>query len=334
MQWGTIAIPESLTERLLINQQPVSIAQIRSGLLGLCVGDALGVPVEFSGRSTRLDDPVTGLRGWGTWNQPPGTWSDDSSLTLCLVDGLVAMGGPAQFSLQPIADRFCAWYGDNLWTARGEVFDVGGATARAINRLRSGCDPRQAGGTDERSNGNGALMRILPMAWLRSWFTGAALLDRVHGVACITHGHARSQIACGLYVWIALGLLEGRSPQEAYRWAIQSLSPIYANHPEAHHFDRLWAGDLAQQPIDTIRGSGYVVNALEAALWCLLTTDSYTAAVLQAVNLGEDTDTTAAIAGGLAGLCYGLAAIPADWLAGLARQADIVDLGDRLAAVL
>jgi ADP-ribosylglycohydrolase len=317
-----------------MNQQPVSIAQVRSGLLGLCVGDALGVPVEFTSRSARSRDPVTGLRGWGTWNQPPGTWSDDSSLTLCLVDALVAMGGPQQFSLQPIADRFCGWYSDALWTARGEMFDVGGATARAIDRLRSGCDPQQAGGTDERSNGNGALMRILPMAWLRSWFTGAELLDRVHGVARLTHGHARSQMACGLYVWIALGLLDGRSPQEAYQWAIQSLAPVYRDHPEAHHFDRIWAGDLAQLPSDAIQGSGYVVHALEAALWSVLTTDSYAAAVLQAVNLGEDTDTTAAIAGGLAGLCYGLAAIPADWRDGLARQADIVDLGDQLAALL
>jgi ADP-ribosylglycohydrolase len=330
MQWGTIAI----TEPLLTNPQPVSIAQVRSGLLGLCVGDALGVPVEFTSRLERSRDPVTGPRGWGTWNQPSGTWSDDSSLTLCLVDALVAMGGPEQFSLQPIADRFCGWYTDALWTARGEMFDVGGATARAIDRLRSGCDPQQAGGTDERSNGNGALMRILPMAWLRSWFTGSDLLDRVHGVARLTHGHARSQMACGLYVWIALGLLDGRSPQAAYQWAIQSLAPIYRDHPEAHHFDRIWAGDLAQLPSDAIQGSGYVVHALEAALWSVLTTDSYAAAVLQAVNLGEDTDTTAAIAGGLAGLCYGLAAIPADWRDGLARQADIVDLGDRLAALL
>ncbi|HEY9688424.1 MAG TPA: ADP-ribosylglycohydrolase family protein [Coleofasciculaceae cyanobacterium] len=329
-RWGTIEIGLPLP----IDRRPVTRAQIQAGLLGLCVGDALGVPVEFTSRRERSLDPVVGPRGWGTWNQPPGTWSDDSSLTLCLAAAIAEAGRADRFALGPIAHNFCAWYTDGLWTAHGDRFDVGNATAQAIQQLRSGCEPQLAGGTSDRSNGNGSLMRILPMAFLRSWFTGEALLDWVHGVSRLTHGHARSQMACGLYVWIALGLLEGRSPQEAYQWAIQALEPVYRPHPEAAHFDRLWRGDLDRVAIDDIRGSGYVVDALEAALWCVLTTDHYGAAVLRAVNLGEDTDTTAAIAGGLAGLAYGVSAIPADWLAGLARVADIQVLGDRLGAVL
>jgi len=329
-RWGTIAIGQSLS----IERRPVTGAQIQAGLVGLCVGDALGVPVEFTSRRERSLDPVVGLRGWGTWNQPPGTWSDDSSLTLCLVAAIAEAGGADRFALGPIAHNFCAWYTEGLWTARGTMFDVGNATAQSIQQLRSGCEPQLAGGTSERSNGNGSLMRILPMAFLRSWFAGEVLLDWVHGVSRITHGHARSQMACGLYVWIALGLLDGRSPREAYQWAIQTLEPVYRPHPEAAQFDRLWRGDLDRCPINDIRGSGYVVDALEAALWCLLTTDGYAAAVLRAVNLGEDTDTTAAIAGGLAGLAYGVSAIPADWRAELARESEIMALGDRLGALL
>lgn len=328
--WGTIEVGQSLA----IDRRPVTREQIQAGLLGLCVGDALGVPVEFTSRRERSLDPVVGLRGWGTWNQPPGTWSDDSSLTLCLAAAIAEMGGADRFALGLIARNFCAWYYEGLWTAHGSLFDVGNATAQAIQQLRSGCEPQLAGGTSERSNGNGSLMRILPMAFLRSWFPGEVLLDRVHGVSCLTHGHARSQMACGLYVWIALGLLDGRSPREAYEWAIQTLEPVYRSHPEVAQFDRLWRGDLERCSIHEVRGSGYVVDALEAALWCVLTTDSYAAAVLRAVNLGEDTDTTAAIAGGLAGLAYGISAIPTDWRAGVAREPEILALGDRLAAVL
>ena len=137
-------------EETLMNQNVV-----RSGLLGVAVGDALGVPVEFTGRPELRDNPVHGMRGMGTHLQPPGTWSDDSSLTFCLAESLT--GG---YDLEDIAGRLCRWLDESYWTARGEVFDVGRTTARAIHALGRGAPPTEAGGRGEWSNGNGSLMRI------------------------------------------------------------------------------------------------------------------------------------------------------------------------------
>ncbi|NEQ26498.1 MAG: ADP-ribosylglycohydrolase family protein, partial [Microcoleus sp. SIO2G3] len=163
---------------------------VLDGLMGLCVADALGVPVEFTSRSQRQIQPVTTMQGYGTWNQPPGTWSDDSSLTFCLAESLCQ-----GFDLVDIGDRFCRWYRESYWTARNETFDVGNATRMAIERLQQSIPPLEAGGTSERSNGNGSLMRILPMAFFHSKLPFPDLIDRVHQVSRITHAHPRSQMA-------------------------------------------------------------------------------------------------------------------------------------------
>lgn len=299
-----------------------------AGLLGLSVADAIGVPVEFSSRAERSAAPVTSMQGYGTWNQPPGTWSDDSSLTFCLADVLCH-----GFSLAAIAEAFCRWYTQAAWTPHGEVFDVGNATQAAITRLLAGVPPLEAGGTSDRSNGNGSLMRILPMAFFHKQWGFAAVLDRTQQVSCLTHAHPRSQIACGIYISIAIELLNGATLEAAYQTGRQQVEARYRQEPfaaEWHQYQRIWDGSVVTAPIDSIRSGGYVVDTIEAALWCLFNTDSYRSAVLQAVNLGDDTDTTAAVTGGLAGLHYGLDQLPADWVAQLARKDDIVDLAARL----
>nr|WP_199304414.1 ADP-ribosylglycohydrolase family protein [Microcoleus sp. FACHB-1515] len=307
------------------------IMSILAGLMGLCVGDALGVPVEFTSRSQRQIQPVTTMQGYGTWNQPPGTWSDDSSLTFCLAESLCQ-----GFNLADIGDRFCRWYQQSYWTARNETFDVGDTTAQAINRMLQGVPPLEAGGTSERSNGNGSLMRILPMAFLHSKLNFPDLIDRVHQVSCITHAHPRSQMACGIYVSIAIALLQGDDPHTAYQKGCNRISPLYKLpffQPELKHFDRLFQDEIHQQSIDSIGSSGYVIDTIEAALWCLLNGKTYAETVLTAVNLGDDTDTTAAVTGGLAGIYYGFEAIPKDWIEAIARRDDIIDLATRFAAV-
>lgn len=326
------------------------VAQVQSALMGLCVGDALGVPVEFSSRAARQQDPVRDLRGYGTWNQPPGTWSDDSSLTFCLadclVDALTAGSGavppeapgdfPADadgFSLAAIARSFCRWLDEGWWAARGTAFDVGGATARAIGKLQVGESPETSGGRSERSNGNGALMRILPIAFCFAVWPEPVWRERVDRVAAITHAHPRSRLACGLYARLAADLVAGASPVEAYG-RLPAIAASYGSDrafaEELPHFSRILDGSLPDLPESTIGSSGYVLDALEAALWCWLGSASYPETVLKAVNLGDDTDTTAAIAGGLAGLTYGLAGIPEDWQAAIARREDVLDLGARL----
>jgi ADP-ribosyl-[dinitrogen reductase] hydrolase len=303
-------------------------SKILAGLMGLCVGDALGVPVEFATREELAQQPVIDLHSQNCWHELPGTWSDDSSLTFCLADSLCH-----GFSLPAIADAFCGWYYDRQWTARGKVFDIGITTQMAIEKLRQGVPPLQAGDTVERSNGNGSLMRILPLAYYYQSWDFQLLIDRVHQVSGITHAHPRSQMACGVYISIAIALLKGHDPQVAYRQGLDRVESIYHSYPYSHqrsHFDRIFSREIDTLPIEDINSEGYVIDTLEASLWCLLNTSSYPAAVLQAVNLGEDTDTTAAVTGGLAGIYYGIESIPIEWMNEIARQDDIIALANRL----
>ncbi|MEP6949258.1 MAG: ADP-ribosylglycohydrolase family protein [Ginsengibacter sp.] len=172
-------------------------------LLGVAVGDALGVPVEFKSRESIRENPVTSMIGFGTNNLPPGTFSDDSSLTFCLADALTN-----DFDLKDIAQNFIKWRDNAFWAARGEVFDIGIATSQAIDRLKNGTHPGFAGGSDKFSNGNRSLMRILPLLFY--------LLDKpvneryeiTKQVSSITHAHIRSVISCFYYLEFAKQLLE------------------------------------------------------------------------------------------------------------------------------
>ncbi|MEQ9551952.1 MAG: ADP-ribosylglycohydrolase family protein [Coleofasciculus sp. G3-WIS-01] len=311
----------------------ISHAQILAGLLGVCVGDALGVPVEFTTREERLREPVTSMQGYGTYNQPPGTWSDDSSLTFCLAESLCQ-----GFSLDAIAQSFCRWHDQNYWTPHGTVFDIGMTTATALRHLRwDQVSPLESGCTDEMSNGNGSLMRILPMAFYYQSLEFPELIKRVHQVSSITHAHLRSQMACGIYISIAIRLLERDDPEPAYFKGIQRIQEIYNQPPytsELDKFARILDGEIAQFPMEAIQSGSYVVHTLEAALWCFLTSTSYAQSVLKAVNLGSDTDTTAAVTGGLAGLYYGVEQIPQEWRDQIARKDDIVDLAQGLASAI
>jgi ADP-ribosyl-[dinitrogen reductase] hydrolase len=319
-------------------------------LWGAIVGDALGVPVEFSSRAERKRDPVTDMRGFGTHHQPPGTWSDDSSLILCTVDSLINH----EFDTHDMGQRFVRWYREGLWTPWGKVFDIGGTTRCAIGRLEKGVDPELAGDDDENSNGNGSLMRILPIA-LRfassdrghSSRPGASggvspqslpsdqLLDRAHRVSSLTHRHPRSQIACGFYCLMAAALLKGATPVDAYRTAVDIGLKMYAAPPflrEMAPFRKFVSGKIHELLESDIQSSGYVVDTLEASVWCLLTSSSYEEAVLKAVNLGEDTDTTGCVAGGLAGIGYGVSAIPQAWLSQIACAQDLQAVLDKFMA--
>jgi ADP-ribosylglycohydrolase len=269
------------------------------------------------------------LGGPGTTHgQPAGTWSDDSSLAFCLAEALTH-----DFDLNEIGQNFVEWYQERLWTPWGEVFDIGGATQEAIVRLAKGVQPELAGGTGENSNGNGSLMRILPLLFY--------LLDKpiderfriTQQVSSITHGHIRSVIACFYYLEFARQILCRKSKIDIYK-SLQSVIPDFLasqtiDPQEIALFDRLLKGNISALPEDEIKSSGYVLDTLEASIWCLLTTQSYEAAVLRAVNLGDDTDTTAAVTGGLAGLYYGFDNIPEAWLQQVARRNDIDDLAKR-----
>lgn len=303
--------------------------QIKSLLFGVVVGDALGVPVEFKSRQVISRNPVTDMIGYGTYNLPPGTFSDDSSLTFCLAEALTTT-----FDLNTIGQNFVKWYYNNYWTPRGNVFDIGIATRQAIDRLAAGEQPDLAGGLDVSSNGNGSLMRISPLLF---YLLDKPIEDRfkiTKQVSSVTHGHIRSVIACFYYLEFARQIFEQKDKFEIYK-NLQTEVPDYLktlsiDQTEIALFGRLLKQDIHELTEENIFSSGYVLHTLEASIWCLMTTNNYKDAVLKAVNLGDDTDTTSAVTGGLAGLLYGLDNIPPNWLKQLAKYDDIENLAERL----
>ena len=304
--------------------------KIKSALFGVAIGDALGVPVEFESREAISENPVLDMIGFGTYNLPPGTFSDDSSLTFCLAEALTE-----DFDLGIIARNFIKWYYENYWTARGDVFDIGIATRQAIDKLARGVQAEHAGGIDVSSNGNGSLMRILPLVFYIIDKPIAERFEITKQISSITHGHIRSVISCFYYLEFARHIIRGTDKFEIYK-KLQSEVPdflysISTEPVEINLFDRLLENNIYELESNDISSSGYVLHTLEATIWCLLTTDNYHEAVLKAVNLGDDTDTTAAVTGGLAGLLYGFETIPKTWLNLLARKDDIQDLAERFA---
>lgn len=255
---------------------------LRDAIYGLAVGDALGVPYEFRLRGSFA---CTGMVGHGTHDQPAGTWSDDTSMTLATCDSIRACGC---VDVGDMLSRFRAWIDGGAYAIDGVVFDYGNTTARAL-AAGTGC-------AGERDNGNGSLMRIAPLA-----FTGATD-DEVRAVSAVTHAHPVSTEVCVDMVHVMRALAAGASPAEAI--------------PD---FDVL----LAASEKDLGSG-GFVWDTYCAALWCLAVSESYEECVLRAVNLGDDTDTTAAVAGVLAGIVYGADAIPAAWMEAL-RGRDIIE---------
>lgn len=310
---------------------------VLAGIMGLCVADALGVPVEFMDRETLKRNPVTGMRSYGTYHQPAGTWSDDTSMTLCLVESLTK-----GLDYHDIMTNFLRWLDEAAYTPHGEVFDVGNTTREALRRFSQGIPPLECGGTTERDNGNGSLMRILPIVFYLRSVCGTDFcetdeaLEIIHNVSALTHAHKRSQIACGIYVSVASMLIDATDLGISVETGIHKAIEYYRNHPgfsdELHHYERLTRKDFDKLDETEIRSSGYVVDTLEAAIWCLLKTRSFKDCVLTAVNLGEDTDTVAAVAGGLAGLYYGYESIPNDWLSVIAKRDYVESLCNQLHA--
>lgn len=303
--------------------------RIRALLLGVAVGDALGVPVEFRPRGSFH---VDGMRGHGTHDQPAGTWSDDTSLTLALAD---AVEGDA-VSLPRLARNFIAWHDTGAFTPHGVVFDIGNATARAIGRLKRGVPPEQAGGTKERDNGNGSLMRVAPLVFLMDGKVPEERFRLIKAVSSVTHAHAWSVTACFIFLELLRKLLAGTPKEEAYAELRAELAtpPPFLDAGALPKFRRVLEEDIRALPEAEVRSSGFVVDTLEAALWSCLTTNTYGDAVLKAVNLGEDTDTTGAVTGALAAAAYGRESIPEWWVAQLQGRRQIDCMAERMASVL
>ena len=292
--------------------------RLRGGIYGHLVGDAVGVPYEG-------DEPnaigAVEMRGGGRHRQPPGTWSDDGALMLALADSLARVG----FHPADQGRRALAWVDAKAYTPDADgAFDIGGATSRALVRLRAGTDAIDAGGTEERDCGNGSLMRILPLGVWDEAADNATLIERAHLASRVTHAHPRCQVSCALYVLVARSLLTGET--DAAATLESSVARLQAGTYDGRPEMARALGELVSHPsASTVRyGRAYVFDAFWSAWEAFALTDSYPACIERAVGYGHDTDTTAAIAGGLAGLRYGIDGIPTEWLEAL-RGRDIVE---------
>lgn len=293
--------------------------RLAGGLFGLLVGDALGVPYEFHTPEEIPALPAIEFEpppGYDVahWKVPPGTWSDDGAQALALLASLQACG---RLDLGDFAARLLAWWDRGDMAVDGKVFDIGNQTARGLGRLRNGADPRESGPSEEQANGNGSLMRVLPLALWHSG-TDTELARDAAAQSLPTHGHARSQACCALYCLWARRTLEGQA--NAWREAVAALRSIYpVEDPLRIAIEQHVRPDDPPSGL----GSGYVVDCLNSSR-LVMDAGSYEDVVKAAIALGNDTDTTACVAGGIAGIRDGIEAIPARWREGL-RGRSILD---------
>lgn len=291
----------------------------RGCLLGLACGDAVGTTVEFSPRGSFL--PVTDMVGGGPFDLPMGAWTDDTSMALCLGTSLVECQG---FDAQDQMNRYCLWRDQGYLSSTGTCFDIGLTVSGALARFQRTGEPF-SGSTDPRTAGNGSIMRLAPIPI----YYHPSLADTLAYAADssrTTHGTAEAVDGCRLLAWLLHHALAGLS-----KAALRTQMAHYGFAPAlTPKIQELTTGMFLDKTETDIRGSGYVVESLEAAIWCFWHTDTFEAAVLHAVNLGDDADTTGAVVGQIAGAYYGLDAIPTTWLDRLLWRAEIERLADAL----
>lgn len=292
--------------------------RICGSLLGLALGDCVGAAVEFMPRGSFA--PVTGLTGGGTWGLQAGQYTDDTSMALCLAESLLECDG---FVPLDQMKRYVRWWRVGHWSSTGYCFDIGNTTSAALARFERTGDP-MAGSTDSNRAGNGSLMRLAPVVLFYAAQPETAV--RMAGESSrTTHGAPAAVQGCRLFAALLLRALAGLPKA-------QVLAPVEDPALTEPGVRAIAEGRYLTKPAEAVRGSGYVVESLEAALWCFSHTESYREAVLAAANLGDDADTTAAITGQIAGAYYGLPGLPSAWLDALARCDEISALAEQLAA--
>lgn len=303
--------------------------RIRGGLYGLLIGDALGVPYEFTPAANIPARALIEISPPGGFTRahptvPPGTWSDDGAQTLVLLDSLVKR---PELDLNHFTDGLLSWYRTGFMTPDAHVFDIGIQTTQALDNYARNNDPLTCSPSDDWNNGNGSLMRTLPCAFFAA-ATSAEIMARARNQSIPTHAHVRSQLACALYTLMAWQMVDGKTPVEALDFAQDALESAVAP-TERHELSILLDGRL-----EPSKGSGYVVDSLWSAIRCVLATSNYEDCVRNAILLGNDTDTTACIAGGLAGIRYGEQGIPERWKHALQGRAIVEQLLSALADVV
>ncbi len=297
------------------------------GVVGLVVGDALGVPVQFLDREVVRQDPVRGMRADG--RRPAGTWSDDASLALATAASLADNG----YDPRDMMLRFQRWLLEGEYTPHGIAWDAGRTTSLSILRARAGAPLAKAGGRNERDNGNGSLMRILPLSLHAAALHPGEAIKRARETSALTHAHERARLCCAYHSLLVRGLVEGRGLRDAMAAASETLADEVPGK-ERKALRPILSGEILEWDEERVDTSGYVVHTLGASLWCLARHDDYREAVLAAVNLGGDADTTGAVTGGLAGVLYGRGAIPDEWVGALEARERVFEVAARFAGAV
>lgn len=295
------------------------------GLVGFVVGDAMGVPLEFTKREDLLKKPVTKMIGNGTYNLPAGTWSDDTSMMIATIDSINAKN---TIDLKDIALKFAAFKNHASYTATGEVFDIGNTCKMAIDKFEENReDPTLCGINDINANGNGSLMRILPIAYyaIEKKLKEYEILELVRQISSMTHAHEISVMGCYFYVRYVIFLLNGKDKFSAYSMAKCVDYGMFKEETQ-EVYKRLIKDDISKVKVNEINSTGYIVDSLEAAIWVTLKSENYKEAVIGAINLGGDTDTIGALTGALAGIIYGYDFIPEEWKDALAKKEYLMDI--------
>lgn len=306
----------------------------KSGVIGLAIGDAMGVPLEFCVREKLMQHPTTQMLGYGSHDVPKGSWSDDSSMTLATIDAIIKDGC---INYNTIATNFLEWMKNAKYTPTDTVFDIGRTCLRAIAKFESNQEiAEKCGGTSEMDNGNGSMMRILPLTYycFSKNMNEKEIYEIVKNVSSITHGHEISIMGCFIYIMYGIELLSNKNLTQAYEKIKKIKYNTYFSEKTIDRYERILKKNIKKYSLDEIKSTGFIVDTLEATLWTLLNTNSYNQSIIGAINLGNDTDTVGACVGGLAGIYYGLENINKTWQSELLKYDYIVELCDKFNEVL
>ena len=306
----------------------------KNGIIGLAIGDAMGVPLEFYMREKLMQNPKTEMLGYGSHNVPKGSWSDDTSMTLATIDAIIK---DKKINCETIATNFLEWMKNAKYTPIDRVFDIGRTCLRAIARFEDKQNvAEKCGGNSEMDNGNGSLMRILPITYYCycQRLTEPEIYETVEKVSSITHRHEISIMGCFIYVIYGIELLNSKNLTQAYKKIKAIEYDKYFSQDTIRRYERVLKNNINKYSLDEIKSTGFVVDTLEATLWVLLNTNSYNQAIIGAINLGNDTDTVGACVGGLAGIYYGQESINQSWKNDLLKFDYINNLCDKFNGVL
>lgn len=285
----------------------------------------MGVPIEFEDREKLINKPVTSMLGYGSHDVEAGVYSDDTSMTLATMDSIIKQNGIINYN--DIADKFCNWVNNNEYTATNKIFDIGMTTKYAlIKYFNNKIDATMCGGTNINENGNGSLMRMLPIAlycFYKNIKGDNEIFTLVKNSSSITHAHDISILGCYIYVRYVISLLETKNKISSYNF-IKKLDYSMFIEEVKLEYSRILFSDISTLNINDINSSGYVVDTLEAVFWIILNCSSYNESIIGAINLGGDTDTIGAITGSIAGILYGYDNISKRWISKL-KNKDYID---------